>query len=53
LDWEPRYSSKETLLELIDGLHHRADAPTPPLAAETNGRARFREFLTGVGSRPA
>jgi UDP-glucose 4-epimerase len=53
LDWEPRYSSKETLLELIDGLHHRADAPTPPLANETNGPARFREFLTGVGSRPA
>jgi UDP-glucose 4-epimerase len=32
LDWEPRYSSTETLMELMDGLRERADAPTPPLA---------------------
>jgi UDP-glucose 4-epimerase len=51
LDWEPRYSSMETLLELMEGLSKGADAPTPPLAKQTTTPARTREFLTGIGSR--
>lgn len=32
LGWAPRRSATDALLELIEGLHDRADAPTPPLA---------------------
>jgi UDP-glucose 4-epimerase len=40
LDWEARHSSVDALLELIDGLHERDGAPTPPLAPETAVGAR-------------
>jgi nucleoside-diphosphate-sugar epimerase len=32
LQWTPRRSSEETLLELLEGFHEGANAPTPPLA---------------------
>jgi nucleoside-diphosphate-sugar epimerase len=32
LGWQPRTSATDALLELLDGLRERADAPTPPLA---------------------
>jgi UDP-glucose 4-epimerase len=31
LAWTPRHSSADALLELIDGIHRRDGAPTPPL----------------------
>jgi UDP-glucose 4-epimerase len=31
LGWTPRHSSADALLELIDGIHRRDGAPTPPL----------------------
>jgi len=33
LGWAPRHSSADALLELIDGMHRRDGAPTPPLQA--------------------
>jgi nucleoside-diphosphate-sugar epimerase len=32
LGWSPKHSSGEALLELLDGFHEGAGAPTPPLA---------------------
>jgi hypothetical protein len=32
-------------------MRESADDRTPPLARETGGPARIREFLTGVGAR--
>ncbi len=50
LGWEPRRSSVEALLELLDGLRDGADFPTPPLSAQTTAPARQRELRTGVGA---
>jgi UDP-glucose 4-epimerase len=50
LGWEPRRTSVEALLELIDGLHDDADFPTPPLSSATTAPLRGRELRTGVGA---
>lgn len=50
LGWEPRRSSVEALLELLDGLREGADFPTPPLSASTTAPLRERELRTGVGA---
>jgi UDP-glucose 4-epimerase len=52
LGWEPRRSSEEALLELLDGLRHGEGFPTPPLDPGTGGPLRVREVATGVGARP-
>lgn len=52
LGWSPRMSSRDAIQEFLTGLQTAADAPTPPLAAESGGRMRGKEFSTGVGSRP-
>ena len=49
LGWEPRRTASEAFLELFDGLHEGSGLNTPPLAPETGGPLRIREFLTGVG----
>lgn len=51
LGWTPRYSSQEALMELLEGMREGAGAPTPTLAADAGGPARFKEFLTGIGKR--
>jgi nucleoside-diphosphate-sugar epimerase len=51
LGWEPRHSSGDALLALLDGMREGAGFQTPPLAAETSGPLRVREVLTGVGHR--
>jgi nucleoside-diphosphate-sugar epimerase len=51
LGWEPRRSSEEALLELIDGLRRRRGLPTPPLDPGTGGPLRVREIATGVGAQ--
>jgi UDP-glucose 4-epimerase len=51
LGWQARHSSTETLLEFVHGLNRNQDLPTPPLARQTGGPFRIREFLTGVGAR--
>jgi hypothetical protein len=51
LGWSPRETADGALLELLGGLRDRAGAPTPPLAPDTGGPARVREFLKGIGGR--
>jgi nucleoside-diphosphate-sugar epimerase len=52
LGWQPRRSSSEALIELIDGIRAGADLDTPPLAAAASGPGRVRELLSGIGARP-
>ena len=51
LGWEPRRTSVEALLELLEGMHAAPAVETPPLARGTSGPARVRELATGVGRR--
>ncbi|MEA2419139.1 MAG: hypothetical protein QOE60_1345 [Thermoleophilaceae bacterium] len=51
LGWSPRHSSRDALMDLLNGLRDGSGADTPPLAPETSGPARVREIVTGVGSR--
>jgi hypothetical protein len=51
LDWEPRRSATEALLELLDGMRHGAGDATPPLDPGSSGRLRANEIRTGVGGR--
>ncbi|HEX8646423.1 MAG TPA: NAD-dependent epimerase/dehydratase family protein [Thermoleophilaceae bacterium] len=51
LGWEPKHSSREALMDLLNGLRDGSGADTPPLAPETSGPGRVREFVSGVGSR--
>jgi UDP-glucose 4-epimerase len=51
LGWTPRHTAEEALLDLIYGLNRNDDLPTPPLARDTSGPFRIREFLTGIGAR--
>ncbi|MFI6538622.1 hypothetical protein ACIBHY_39640 [Nonomuraea sp. NPDC050547] len=52
LGWTPEHTAVDAVRELLEGIRTGADADTPPLAAETSGPARTREFSTGVGKRP-
>jgi UDP-glucose 4-epimerase len=51
LGWTPHRSATDALAELAEGMREGADDHTPPLARQTGGPARVREFLTGVGAR--
>ncbi|HEX8742723.1 MAG TPA: NAD-dependent epimerase/dehydratase family protein [Thermoleophilaceae bacterium] len=51
LGWTPRHSSRDALMDLLNGLRDGDGADTPPLAPETSGPLRVREIVTGVGSR--
>jgi nucleoside-diphosphate-sugar epimerase len=52
LGWHPVRSSRDALLDLLDGLRERSGVPTPPLDPDAGGPARAREVLTGIGGRP-
>jgi nucleoside-diphosphate-sugar epimerase len=52
LGWQPRSSATDALVELLNGMREGADEQTPPLAGESSGPARVREFLTSLGARP-
>jgi UDP-glucose 4-epimerase len=51
LGWEPRYTSQEALLELLDGVRHNEGMATPPLDPGAGGPLRIREFATRIGKR--
>jgi nucleoside-diphosphate-sugar epimerase len=51
LGWQPKRTSEEALLDLLDGIREGSDADTPPLARGTSGPLRSREIITGVGAR--
>jgi UDP-glucose 4-epimerase len=51
LGWTPRRTAVEALRELAEGMRDGADDRTAPLARDTSGPARIREFVTGVGGR--
>jgi UDP-glucose 4-epimerase len=51
LGWTPRYSTEDTLLDVLAGLREGAGLDTPVLSRETSGPFRIRELLTGVGRR--
>ncbi len=52
LGWSPRHSALDAIRAFLDGLRQGAGLDTPPLAPDTGGPRRLREFLTGVGHRP-
>ena len=52
LGWTPVRDARSVLLELAEGLRAGAAGATPPLSAAASGTARWREFATGLGSRP-
>jgi nucleoside-diphosphate-sugar epimerase len=49
LGWTPRYTSEEALLEVLDGIRHRAGIDTPPLAPGSGGPLRLKELRSRVG----
>jgi len=49
LGWSETRTSGEALLELLDGMRDGSGVDTPPLAPETSGPMRVREFVTGIG----
>jgi nucleoside-diphosphate-sugar epimerase len=51
LGWQPRHSAGDAFLELLGGMRESAGEPTPPLAPQSGGPLRIREFLTGVGRK--
>ncbi|MDQ3962414.1 MAG: NAD-dependent epimerase/dehydratase family protein [Actinomycetota bacterium] len=51
LGWTPKYSSQETLIELLEGIRDGTGLDTPPLAPRAGGPARIKEFLSGIGGR--
>jgi UDP-glucose 4-epimerase len=51
LGWEPRWSSSDALLDLLEGMREGAGLDTPPLEPGGAGPLRVREFASGVGAR--
>jgi hypothetical protein len=51
LDWEPRRTAEDALLDLLDGLRRGRGLPTPPLDSGAGGFLRTGEIASGVGAR--
>ncbi len=51
LDWEPRRSSEDALLDLLEGLRAGRGISTPPLDPRAGGPFRSGELATGLGAR--
>ena len=51
LGWEPRFGSRQALLDLIAGIQTNYGIDTPPLHPHAGGPFRWREIATGVGAR--
>ncbi|MHA6794357.1 NAD-dependent epimerase/dehydratase family protein [Pseudonocardia bannensis] len=52
LGWWPRHTALDAVGAFLEGLRDGAGLDTPPLAPDTSGPLRVREFRTGVGTRP-
>lgn len=51
LDWTPRHSAADALLELLAGIRDRAGGGTPTLDPGAGGPHRAGEFRSGVGAK--
>jgi UDP-glucose 4-epimerase len=51
LGWEPRQSSTQALLDLLEGIREREGMPTPPLEPDEGIGDRADEVRTGVGGQ--
>jgi UDP-glucose 4-epimerase len=51
LGWEPRHTSLDAIGAFLAGLRAGEGDDTPTLRADAGGRLRWREFVTGIGSR--
>ena len=51
LGWEPRHSSVDALLEVLEGMRRGAGGQTPPLDPDSSGPLRREELRTGVGGK--
>jgi nucleoside-diphosphate-sugar epimerase len=51
LGWAPTRTALDALHELLDGFRHPTGGPTPTLDPHAGGRARLKEFATGIGAR--
>jgi len=51
LGWEPRFTSKQALLDLMSGIRTNYGIDTPPMHPRAGGPFRSREIATGVGGR--
>lgn len=49
LGWTPRTAATDTLRLFLDAFRRGTGGPTPPLAPDAGGPARYREFGSGVG----
>jgi nucleoside-diphosphate-sugar epimerase len=52
LGWFPRHSALDAIQAFLDGLREGVDLDTPPLARDTGGPMRIREYATRIGQRP-
>ncbi len=52
LGWAPRVSATDAPAEFFEGLRAGVGYATPPLDPRSSGPLRFREFTSGVGTRP-
>ena len=51
LGWEPRFTSQQALLDLIEGMRTNYGIDTPPLHPKTGGAFRWKEIAKGIGAR--
>jgi nucleoside-diphosphate-sugar epimerase len=51
LGWDPKHSSVDALLELLEGMRRGDGGETPPLDPGSSGPLRSEELRTGVGAR--
>jgi UDP-glucose 4-epimerase len=51
LGWAPSATAADALNAMLEGMRTGAGGDTPPLRSDAGGRARWREFASGVGSR--
>jgi nucleoside-diphosphate-sugar epimerase len=51
LGWEPRFTSQQALLDLLEGLRTNYGIDTPPLHPKAGGTLRWKEIAKGIGAR--